>query len=541
MNDKRKLFLELEKIAIDFNIKPVLSYIDAYRSLIDKETDLKIAVFGRFKAGKSSFLNSLSGEDILPIGVLPVTGIITELYWSTSFKAEIVFSDGRTLPITKNDIPLYVSQENNSGNEKNVESVRIGVPGLFHCKGLVFVDTPGIDSIFRDNTETSINWLPKAELAILAISADSPFSENDLELLKKISQHCPKIDILITKADILTEEEILKIINFVKNGIKKNLSLDTRVYPYSVKKDNSHFKKEFLESSIYPMLKDLKTQKEAVLAHKLENTHRYCLQYLSAILAVSEKNEKDRENYKSLLNEYRTHFSRIKKDFYTLLSMRIGENRSYLEKAFLSHKKDIQKEISLFLEKEVFSQKKNLLETSKIYSRYMEKFLSERILDIFMREKDKIEKILNNYSSDFVVNANDFCSKMSSQASMVLGEKLPDLDMEYLSQSVPFQDIKISQPFDSHIELLWFLIPSRLFKRNIYSHFLERANFEVEKNLIRMAMKISETTQKSIENTVKKSLEHIQSNLNMADKILSSSTSDLKKIKSAIEKIKNLQ
>jgi len=34
---------------------------------------IDVAVFGRFKAGKSSFLNSLAGRAVLPIGVVPLT------------------------------------------------------------------------------------------------------------------------------------------------------------------------------------------------------------------------------------------------------------------------------------------------------------------------------------------------------------------------------------------------------------------------------------------------------------------------------------
>ena len=41
------------------------------------EQRLQIAVLGQFKRGKSTFLNALLGQPILPTGVLPLTAVRT--------------------------------------------------------------------------------------------------------------------------------------------------------------------------------------------------------------------------------------------------------------------------------------------------------------------------------------------------------------------------------------------------------------------------------------------------------------------------------
>src|ERR1035441_6578997 len=38
---------------------------------------ISVAVLGRFKAGKSSFLNHFIGRNVLPVGVVPVTAVVT--------------------------------------------------------------------------------------------------------------------------------------------------------------------------------------------------------------------------------------------------------------------------------------------------------------------------------------------------------------------------------------------------------------------------------------------------------------------------------
>jgi GTPase SAR1 family protein len=43
------------------------------------QDEITIAILGRFKAGKSSFINHFIGRSILPVGVVPVTTVVTEI------------------------------------------------------------------------------------------------------------------------------------------------------------------------------------------------------------------------------------------------------------------------------------------------------------------------------------------------------------------------------------------------------------------------------------------------------------------------------
>ena len=54
-----------------------------------------LAMLGRFKAGKSSFLNHFIGRDFLPVGVIPITSVVTEMAWALEESAEVRFLDGR--------------------------------------------------------------------------------------------------------------------------------------------------------------------------------------------------------------------------------------------------------------------------------------------------------------------------------------------------------------------------------------------------------------------------------------------------------------
>jgi predicted GTPase len=89
------------------------------------ERMLNIAVLGRFKAGKSSFLNHLLGHQLLPVGVAPVTSIVTEIQWGCTALAAVKFLDGRREWVSLDRINEVISEFHNLQNEKQVARVRV--------------------------------------------------------------------------------------------------------------------------------------------------------------------------------------------------------------------------------------------------------------------------------------------------------------------------------------------------------------------------------------------------------------------------------
>ena len=57
-----------------------------------------LVVLGQFKRGKSTFINSLLGDKVLPTAVVPLTSIVTLLKYGDKENIEILFNDGRGLP-----------------------------------------------------------------------------------------------------------------------------------------------------------------------------------------------------------------------------------------------------------------------------------------------------------------------------------------------------------------------------------------------------------------------------------------------------------
>jgi GTP-binding protein EngB required for normal cell division len=165
-----------------------------------------VACVGQFKRGKSTLLNALVGEEILPTGVVPVTNVPTVLRYGERRTARVLI-DAKWQPIQPEDLPQYVSEELNPENKKRVEGVEAFLPSLLLASGMCLVDTPGIGSVFSGNTETTQDFLPQIDAAILIIGADPPISGEELALIQAVAATVDQILIVLNKIDRVSIRE----------------------------------------------------------------------------------------------------------------------------------------------------------------------------------------------------------------------------------------------------------------------------------------------------------------------------------------------
>ena len=86
-----------------------------------------VACVGQFKRGKSTLLDALVGEPILPTGVVPVTAVPTVLRYGDERGARVLI-DSRWQTIRPEDLPQYVSEELNPENSRQVAGVEVFLP-----------------------------------------------------------------------------------------------------------------------------------------------------------------------------------------------------------------------------------------------------------------------------------------------------------------------------------------------------------------------------------------------------------------------------
>lgn len=196
-----------------------------------------IVVMGQFKRGKTTFINSLLGAELLPSSVVPLTSINTLLRYSDSLKAAVHYMDGRTQEISVDELPEYVTERQNPENRLGVRIVEVFYPSPYLKDGVCLVDTPGTGSTYLHNDETAYSFLAHADAVIFMISADPPISRFELEFLRLIRNDVGKVFFVQNKIDYLERGEREESLAFNRQVISDALDLDVvRIHPLSAKR-----------------------------------------------------------------------------------------------------------------------------------------------------------------------------------------------------------------------------------------------------------------------------------------------------------------
>lgn len=268
-----------------------------------EHNELSIAVIGRFKAGKSSFLNSFLQREVLPVGVVPVTTVITEIAYGPAERATVHFQGGVMERVTLDQVRLFIAENENPGNQKGISTVVIELPELAQLRTLRFVDMPGLESTFAHNTETARKWLPNIGLALVAVAVDPPLSQHDIALIKSLLEYTPAVSILLTKVDLLTETELQEVLAFVSERLKEVFTTAPEIFPYSIRPGFEHLRAAVKSEVIEPLLADFQRQRDTVLDRKVQTLGQECHDYLMLALKSAEIVESERQTLKELVLE----------------------------------------------------------------------------------------------------------------------------------------------------------------------------------------------------------------------------------------------
>ncbi len=207
------------------------------RHLADKlaSATFNLAVVGEFKRGKSTLVNALIRESLLPTAVIPLTSVTTIISSGPKTVVNVIFINGAREEIAAENLKDYVSESENPNNCKQVSVVEIEHPSQFLKDGVRIIDTPGVGSANTHNTKTTYDYLPQIDAAIFMFSADQPASQAELNFLKEVSAQTPKLFLVQNKIDYLANAELDQSLAYLSKTVETALGVAVTIYPISAR------------------------------------------------------------------------------------------------------------------------------------------------------------------------------------------------------------------------------------------------------------------------------------------------------------------
>ena len=169
--------------------------VDSLQKLRERvSTDVfKILIVGEFKRGKSTFINAMLGQEILPAYATPCTAVINEVKWGESPRALVHYN------LTENDVEKQVETIPVEAIEEYVvipenppedyinpyEKVEIFYPLELCRSGVEVIDSPGLNE-HSARTQVTESYLHIVDAIIFVFTCEALASQSEIQAVENI-------------------------------------------------------------------------------------------------------------------------------------------------------------------------------------------------------------------------------------------------------------------------------------------------------------------------------------------------------------------
>lgn len=475
----------LTQYAAQFGLASLDSALRACAELA-REGAIDIAVLGQFKSGKSTLLNTLIGQPLFPVGVLPVTAVITRVSPGSEQPIRVTHVDGSVELADLAHLPEFVTETGNPDNRKQVALVDVFLPELSAWSGLRFVDTPGLGSVFAHNTEATRQWLPSASVALVAVSAERPFSEEDRRLVADAHQTASRVVVVLTKIDLLPESGLVEVTRFIERALQEQFSGEIPVLPFSARVDPKRYVSQLRERLIDPIVNNISAERDRSLTVKLQAAADACQSYLRIALQAAERSAQERAQIRDAIFTESVSVSLIRDELASAEQRVRGSTRSTFETLFFAHSVAIQHRVRKRLDAESKQWQGNLLQQVEQYRVWMSDALRKELADLSEVALHSASDLLGRAEVQFRRVLESFRDRITRNIHRETGIAVSSVSWEPKRPEITVMPVSISHPFMTNWEVIWWLLPMQwiggLFRRQL----LRKVPSEVEKNLHRL-------------------------------------------------------
>lgn len=354
----KSFFTSELKECLNRNSKPGFAFGDMMEKLFsDQKSDEKLLpVVGTQGMGKSTLINAIIGEDILPNNADETTCVPVEVAYGEEEYAEVYFRDSNeNVRInTRKELNSYVDNNENPGNNKGVEHIRLYRNSPILKSGLIIVDLPGVGSVTTANEDTTRRYIENVRCAIFviptvptirrteslfiraawsqfnnAIFVENDFGETEIEKRDSV-EHNTKILSQIAEQFSLNFEKPILVINAYEALTGKLHGQESKVSASGIKK-------------LLDKIASLSTEWNANLASALHTRVKDII--VSALAEAKRKLNEAQTSEEKSQEERKAAYERQKSEIETILQT-IDDIEEWMQQERLGIRNEISNEIS---------------------------------------------------------------------------------------------------------------------------------------------------------------------------------------------------
>ncbi|WJY28556.1 dynamin family protein [Sporosarcina trichiuri] len=180
-----------------------------------------IAFAGHFSAGKSSMINALTGDDLLPSSPIPTSANIVKVHKADEDFAIVHRQDGSSVKVVGHGFADAVKRMSKEG--ATISSLEIGHTGSGLPDGISVMDTPGVDSTDDAHRLSTESALHLADIVFYTMDYNHVQSELNFRFTKELMRYNPNVYLIVNQIDKHRDSE-LSFADF-KESVRHSFSL----------------------------------------------------------------------------------------------------------------------------------------------------------------------------------------------------------------------------------------------------------------------------------------------------------------------------
>ena len=182
-----------------------------------------LLVMGDFKRGKSTLINALLGAAVVTTNVAPETVTINHLRYGPAPLVEIYLPDGGRVRLNHAELAAERLSAVLERLPQAPSHVVVEYPNDW-LRGLVLVDTPGLNDVLRRFDQQVSSYLPQADAVLYVISGQAPLSASERAFLRSAvrPQDFPKIFFIVNMLDSFhTREQSERVLASIRAKLRE--------------------------------------------------------------------------------------------------------------------------------------------------------------------------------------------------------------------------------------------------------------------------------------------------------------------------------
>jgi small GTP-binding protein len=182
-----------------------------HKNLMDGE--FSIVLVGEFSSGKSTLLNALMGERILPSFTNETTATVNFLRHAEKSthgeKGCVYYYNGSTKELDSADLDTVMKYASTKGDDvaQSVAHLDLYLDSKFLKDGVTLVDSPGLNGVAEGHKEITEQQILKSHASIFVFSSDHPGTKTDFEFLHDLQRKVKTIIFVLNKIDDIKKDE----------------------------------------------------------------------------------------------------------------------------------------------------------------------------------------------------------------------------------------------------------------------------------------------------------------------------------------------